>query len=286
MSKQLSVIDELKQTITTLKPQFKAALPKHVPVEKFTRVLMTAVSSNPQLAESNRNSLFSACMKLAQVGLMPDGQEAAIVTFRTKEGVMAKEMPMVKGVLKLVRNSGELATLSPHVVHANDEFKWWIDEDGEHFKHVPATKDRGEITHVYAMAKLKDNSVYLEVMSKEDIDKVRASSRAKDGAAWTDWYSEMGKKTVIRRLAKRLPLSSDLEAVVTGEDDLYEFKDSVVTEEIKDVTPKDTKLAKPSRLKDALKAKAEDKKVEKKEEKMVPPDMLDDEMPSFQEEEV
>ena len=85
MSQALTVQQELKQTLSKMEPQFAAALPEHITPKRFVRVLMTAVSSQPKLCEANRTSLFSACMSSAQDGLLPDGKEAAIVTFNTKE---------------------------------------------------------------------------------------------------------------------------------------------------------------------------------------------------------
>jgi recombination protein RecT len=225
MSKQISVIEDLRNSIDNLKPQIKLALPAHIPVDRFARVLMTAISTTPALAQANRTTLFGACLKLAQQGLLPDGKEAAIVTFRTKDGgTTAQAMPMVSGILKLVRNSGELSTLSPHVVYENDEFTYYIDQDGEKLKHVPNLKGaRGEITHAYCVARTKDGGTYIEVMSKEEIDSIRKSSRAAGSGPWTSWYGEMAKKSVIRRLAKRLPMSTDLDDAIKVDDDLYDL---------------------------------------------------------------
>lgn len=225
MSKQLSPIDDLKNSITSLKPQIQAALPAHVSVDKFARVLMTAISTTPALAQANRNSLFGACLKLAQQGLLPDGSEAAIVTFKSKDGgTTAQAMPMLKGILKLVRNSGELASITANVVYENDEFQYWIDENGDHLKHAPNFHgDRGNMKLVYALAKTKDGATYTEVMSKSEIEKIRNSSRAKDSGPWVQWYEEMSKKSVLRRLAKRLPVSTDLDEAVRADDAMYDL---------------------------------------------------------------
>ncbi|MBX4421155.1 recombinase RecT, partial [Mycobacterium tuberculosis] len=84
----------------------------HVPVEKFTRVAMTAIQNNPDLQNADRRSLFGAIVRLAQDGLLPDGREAAIVLF----GKQAQAMPMIAGVLKKIRQSGDVAKVSAHVV--------------------------------------------------------------------------------------------------------------------------------------------------------------------------
>lgn len=217
-TKAVTTQNDIRGTIQKMEPQFKMALPNHIPAEKFVRVLQTAVNNNPNLAKANRQSLLAACMRAAQDGLLPDGKEAALVTFKDS----VSYMPMVAGILKKVRNSGELASLSPHVVYENDFFDYWVDEMGEHIKHKPKLEGkRGDFKLVYCIARMKDQSVYIEVMSKEEIDKVRAVSRSKDGGPWKEWYDQMAIKTVIRRLSKRLPSSTDLEMVIKADDEVF-----------------------------------------------------------------
>jgi len=248
MSKELTAVDGLKKSIANMEPQFKAALPAHVPARKFARVLMTAVSNNPDLADASRPSLFSSCMKLAEMGLLPDNKEAALITFKTKHGLVAKEMPMAQGLLKLVRNSGELASYSTNIVCEHDEFEYWVDTDGEHLKHRPNMfSARGKALGVYGMAKTKDGAVYIEVMGVEDIEKVRNSSRASDYGPWKDWWNEMAKKTVFRRLYKRLPSSTDIDQAFESDDEFFVppvIAAAPETEPEKEVKPKKTKSSK------------------------------------------
>jgi recombination protein RecT len=93
MATQLAVREEerdpLRGAITRMAPEFKAALPAHVTVEKFTRVALTAINSNPDLRQADHRSLFGAITKLAQDGLLPDGREAALVIFNTKTAMVA-----------------------------------------------------------------------------------------------------------------------------------------------------------------------------------------------------
>jgi len=226
MSKELSVVDGLKMSITKMGPQFKAALPKHISQEKFTRVLITAVGSTPALAQADRSSLFSAVMKSAQDGLLPDGKEAAIVTFKNKTGgTTAQYMPMLAGILKKVRNSGELSSITAQVVFEKDKFKYWVDADGEHLQHEPNLfSDRGNPIGVYALAKTKDGAVYIEVLTYNQVMDVRNVSKSKDSGPWSGAFEgEMWKKTAIRRLSKRLPMSTDLEQTITADDELYDL---------------------------------------------------------------
>ena len=203
-----NAITVIRQNLTQMAPEFRAALPSHVPVEKFTRVAMTAIQNNPDLQNADRRSLFGAIVRLAQDGLLPDGREAAIVLFGNK----AQAMPMIAGVLKKIRQSGEVSRVSAHVVHELDHFVWRLgfEETVEHAP-PPLDKPRGKPIGAYATAVLKDGSHLCEVMSLEEIEKVRAVRRAKNNGPWVSWWGEMARKTVMRRLSKRLPMSTDLD---------------------------------------------------------------------------
>ena len=229
---QQSPIAVIRQQAERMGPQFKAALPAHIPVERFLRVVLTAIQNNPDLVAADRQSLWNSTMRAAQDGLLPDGREGVIAIYKTKIKDGGRElwvkkaqwMPMVFGILKKVRNSGEIATIAARVVYGGDKFRYWIDDDGEHVLYEPSnTPDINTITRVFAMAKTNSGELYVEPMTSADIEKVRAVSRAKDNGAWVDWWEEMAKKTAIRRLSKRLPMSTDLDDLVRRDDDLYDF---------------------------------------------------------------
>ena len=132
-------------------------------------------------------------------------------------------MPMIAGVLKKIRNSGELSSISAQVAYSADFFEYELGDE-EKITHKPFMgDDRGAPIAVYAIAKTKDGAIYREVMSVSDVEKVRAASRAGKFGPWADWWDEMAKKTVIRRIAKRLPSSADVDQVFSNEQDQYEF---------------------------------------------------------------
>jgi recombination protein RecT len=250
-STALTPMDAMRNTLTKMSAEFKAALPPQIPVDKFVRTTLTAVQMNPELLDADRRSLLGAAMKAAQDGLLLDGREAAPVIFRTKEGPKVQYMPMVGGILKKIRNSGELASISAQVVYEKDHFDYELGDD-EKIVHKPFLGgERGKAVAVYAIAKTKDGAIYREVMSVTDVEKVRASSRAANAGPWVQWWDEMAKKTVIRRIAKRLPSSADLEQVLQSDNEVVGFVQQ--TTEI-DVTPTPEKPAAPSRLKAKLTA--------------------------------
>lgn len=210
-----------------MEPQFKAALPEHISSEKFTRVVMTAITSNPELVNADRTTLFSSCLKAASDGLLPDGKEAALIVFKTKNGPIVQYLPMIGGILKKIRNSGELSSITAQLVYENDAFDYMVDADGEHLQHKPNMfGDRGNLKGAYALAKTKDGAVYIEVMTMAQLDAVKNVSRSKEYGPWAGAFqTEMMKKTVMRRLSKRLPMSTDLEQVIQRDDDLYDVSE-------------------------------------------------------------
>lgn len=207
---------QFRQQLAKLRPEFANALPSHIAPEKFQRVVQTVVQQTPDLLAADRRSLFGACMKCAADGLVPDGREAALVLFSGK----VQYMPMVAGLLKRARNTGEIVSLSAHVVHERDEFTYELGDE-ERIVHKPRFgEDRGKMIAAYAIARLKDGGIVREVMAAADIEKVRNVSRAKNSGPWTQWTSEMWRKTVIRRISKYLPMDADAERALQRDDGL------------------------------------------------------------------
>lgn len=213
--------------------QFQAALPAHIPVERFKRVILTAVQNSPALLTADRPTFFNSAMKAAQDGLLPDGREGAMVIYRTKikDPISKQEhwinavqwIPMIGGLRKKVRNSKELATWDVKAVYEKDEFLY---EDGLDLilKHKPFIDGPpGQLKLVYSVAKLKSGEVSVDVMPRWQVDRIRAMSKAKDNGPWVDHYDEMAKKTVARRHSKVLPMSTDLDDLIRRDDELYDL---------------------------------------------------------------
>ena len=252
MSNELTPMEAMRGTLDKMKVEFQAALPPQIPVDKFIRTTLTAVQMNPELLGADRRSLLAACMKSAQDGLLLDGREAAPVIFNTKEGKRVQYMPMVGGILKKIRNSGELASISANVVYDKDFFEYELG-DNENIIHKPFLGDaRGKPIAVYAVAKTKDGAIYREVMSVADVEKVRAASRAGKFGPWADWWDEMAKKTVIRRMAKRLPSSADVDQVIMNDNEASGFNQIQPRETINITPMPEDQEASLSRLKASM----------------------------------
>lgn len=224
-AKPVKPIELIRRSLDQMDGEFRMVLPQHIPVDRFKRVVLTAINSDEGLLAADRKSLFGACMKAAQDGLMPDKREGALVIFNTKvNGQFVKVvqwMPMVYGIIKKMRNSGELSSIVAHEVYERDEFVYDLGDE-ERIVHKPFLGDGepGKMIAVYAIAKLKDGTVQREVMTRAQVERVRAVSRAKDSGPWVSWYEEMARKTVVRRLSKYLPMSTEIEDMLRRDDAL------------------------------------------------------------------
>ncbi|WP_300157125.1 recombinase RecT [Solidesulfovibrio sp.] len=214
-------IDVFRGTLKKMEGEFALVLPKGVTPETFTRVVMTAVQSEPTLmphlnTDQGQRSMIAAAMKCAQDGLMPDKREAAFVVYKGQP----QYMPMIGGVRKKLMATGLFNGIPAHVVYENDHFVYELG-DNERLEHRPVLKDRGEPIAVYAIAIFKDGYREREVMTVEDIEKVRAVSAAQNGP-WKTWWDQMAIKTVTKRLAKRLPVSREVVEVLDADREEFE----------------------------------------------------------------
>lgn len=203
--------------------EFEAALPQQIPVDRFVRTIVTAVQLQPELLAVDRRTLISSCMKAAQDGLLLDGREAGLGVYndRRNGGQMVAYLPMVGGILKKIRQSGEISSIRAHVVNQGDEFDFELG-DTERIHHKPSLCAPGDPVAVYAIAKFKDGDIQREVMSRAQVERIRAKATGIGKACWASEWDEMAKKTVIRRLAKRLPSSNDLDQVLASDNVNYE----------------------------------------------------------------
>lgn len=206
---------QFETELAQYEPQIRAALPSHIPVERFKRTFITAINTTPDLAYLDRRSLFTALVKCAQDGLMPDGREAALVKF----GEKAAYLPMVAGIIKRMRNSADLASITAHVVYERDEFDYVLGDE-ERISHKPAIGERGKPVGAYAIAKLKSGETQREFMSIDQIEAVRKVSRAANNGPWVTWWDEMARKSAVKRLAKYLPMSADDREFLRRDDEI------------------------------------------------------------------
>jgi recombination protein RecT len=223
-------------------PKRKAALKRVMPKvgldpERIVTVALNAFSTTPKLLECSPLSLFRALIQCASLGLEPNTAigQAYLVPFRNNKTNSTDVQLIIgyKGYLGLARRSGELQSISSQCVYEGDEFDFQLGTD-EKLRHVPCGEiDTKKITHAYAVAHFKGGGYAFEVMTRKQLDAIRAGSKASSFGPWKDYFAQMCRKTVIRRLMNYLPLSiedKDIQRAVAidgqnekGNQDLSEF---------------------------------------------------------------
>ena len=239
MTSSITPLVAMQGTIEKMAPKFSEALPQHMEVNKFISVLKLTLNRNPKLLQADKNSLMQTFMCAAKDGLYLDGREAAAVQY----GQQINYLPMVEGVIKLMHNSGLIKSICAEVVYEKDLFDYELGSN-PHITHKPCiTGDRGKPVCVYAIAVTTNEGSYYEVMSMSDINKCREVSKASSSphSPWVKWFDQMAKKTVMHRIAKRLPKNDAINSVVRIEDEMVNVTP--------DAKPKTEPL---SRLKEAM----------------------------------
>jgi len=208
-----------------IKEQMALALPKHVTAERLARIALTEVRKNPKLLTCDQVSFMGAIMQCCQLGLEPGGAlgHAYLIPFENRaKGITECQFVVgYRGMIDLARRSGQILSLSARVVHLGDQFRFSYGLN-ETIEHVPGP-DAGPMTHVYAVAKLKDGGQQFEVMTRADVEEVRNGSHGYKAAVkygkkdhpWMTNFDEMARKTVTRRLFKWLPVSVELATAVS-----------------------------------------------------------------------
>lgn len=202
--------------IQAMEPQIRKALPSVITPERFTRMVLTALSSTPKLQTCTPQSFLGAMMQAAQLGVEPNTPlgQAYLIPY----GNVCQFQLGYKGLIDLAYRSGEVSSIQAHEVHENDVFEYEYGLEPK-LKHIPAQKDRGNVIMYYAVLKLKNGGVGFEVMSREDVETFsRKKSKAFNNGPWQTDFDEMAKKTVLKKVLKYAPLKTEFaRAVATDE---------------------------------------------------------------------
>lgn len=243
---QMSAAKAEKKTmqayIKAMEPAIKKALPSVITPERFTRMVLSALSSTPKLAECSPQSFLAAMMTAAQLGVEPNTAlgQAYLLPYRNHGNMECQFQLGYKGLIDLAYRSGEVSVIQAHTVYENDVFEYELGMDPK-LRHVPAKADRGEAVAYYAMFKTKDGGYGFEVMSVDDVQRHAqrySKSYGSGSSPWRSNFDEMAKKTVLKRALKYAPLKSDsVRGVAQDEtikaelsDEMYAVPDETVFE--------------------------------------------------------
>jgi recombination protein RecT len=208
--------DSLVKLVGDMKSEIARAVPKHVSPERMARICTTAIRTVPKLAQSDAVSFIGSVLALAQLGLEPSTPLglAWLIPRDNKRTGRTETTIMIgyQGYLDLARRSGLVTSCYAFPVFEGDSFTWSLGTDPK-IHHVPAGGPRVDpelVTHVYAVARIRDADPIFEVLTREQVEARRKRSMAKNAGPWVTDTIAMMRKTAIRALWPYLPKSAEM----------------------------------------------------------------------------
>jgi recombination protein RecT len=206
----------LENLLRAAVPKMMDVLPKSSSIvpEKIIRMALLDVSQNEKLAECTPISIVTAVMHAAALGLHvgPFLGEAWLVPFKGR----CQLIPGYRGLLKLAHQGLTVGGVEARLVYADDEFetRYGTDPMIIHIPDFEGERTDDKIIATYMVAKMRSGEVQFNVMTRDEVEKRRKSSRAgqSEDGPWMKWYPEQVLKTAVRTGVKMLPASADSEA--------------------------------------------------------------------------
>ncbi len=201
------------------KDQFGMALPKvGLTPERVIRTALTAMrqSKGGMLMKCDPKTVVASLLQSCELGLSVSNTlgHAYLVPFRnTQKGIVECTLIVgYRGFLALMKRSNEVSDVKSVIVYENEPFEQAAG-DRPFLKHIPLPPDKrgAGIVGAYAVVLFRDGTSTFEFMWYDDIMKLKKRSKAKDSGPWVTDEEEMIKKCPIRRIAKRMPMSVDLQ---------------------------------------------------------------------------
>ena len=224
--------DGIQRMLKHAWPRIEAVMPRHMSSERLFQLAVSSINQTPKLAECTPASVLSCIMKCSALGLEPsavDGLGRAYILpfFNGKTRRMEATFILgYKGIIDLARRSGQLVTIHAQAVYEGDAFDYWEDDSGQHFTYRPnrkAVHAPQTLTDVYMTATLVGGGKVFEHMTKEEVDAIRKRSKAANNGPWKTDYEAMALKTVIRRAARYLPMSTQTQEAVAADEQTPDY---------------------------------------------------------------
>lgn len=238
LTTQPSPAKQLQQVLHRSWDRIAAVMPREMNEQRLYQMFVSAINREPKLAECTVESVLSCFMRCTSLGLEPSNVNglgmAYILPYGNKNyRTGQKEATLIigyKGMLTLARRSGDLKSIHAQAVYEGDEFDYWEDEHGQHFKfraNRNAEHDPAKLTDVYVNAQLTNGGFVFEHMTRAEVDAImrRSPSASAKATPWKTDYEAMALKTVIRRSFRYLPVSTEAQHAVTADESTPDYSD-------------------------------------------------------------
>lgn len=180
------------------------ALPKDFNKARFVQNALALINDNKDLQKYGAQQLMSGLLKGAYLGLDFYSKECYLVPY----GNTLNYQTDYRGAKKLAKKYSirPIKDIYAKLIREGDEFEEAIINGEPTINFRPKFLNDGKIIGAFAVCMYADGGIAYDVMSLKDIENTRKSSKASNSPAWTRYFGEMAKKTVLHRLCKHIEL--------------------------------------------------------------------------------
>ncbi|MFF5668873.1 recombinase RecT [Streptomyces hygroscopicus] len=210
--------------IEQYRADIEAALPRHVSADLFLAALRPVL---PMLRKCTPASVLQSVITCARFGLIPDGHQAVI----TADDRIATFLATYHGYVELMYRSGLVRSVVAGLVYEGDEWDFVptarVGEDFVHKPNMVASKKDRPVVFAYAFAWLEGGArSAVATVTVEEAEEIRdefsrayqrAEASGTKDSLWHTRFPDMHMKTAIRRMAKLVPKSAELRALIEVE---------------------------------------------------------------------
>jgi len=205
----------LHSLLTMFSSRLQDALPPGAAITKagLIEAALLAAAQKPQILQCTQGSILESVLTSARFGLDCSGalRSAYLVPFRnrTTGRTECKLIIGYGGFLDLAHRAADTTDIDVQLIYQDDDIDIVMGTSPK-VRHTPRLSDPrtpDRIIGSYMVATYRDGTQKVEYMSRQEVDRIRARSKAKDDGPWNTDTGEMTRKTVLRRGIKYLPIS-------------------------------------------------------------------------------
>lgn len=181
------------------------ALPQGFNKVRFTQNAIALLNDKPDIAKKYTPvQVMSGLVRGAMLGLDFFNKEAYLVGY----GDDLQYQTSYIGAQKIIKKYAihKVKNIYAELVREDDLFETGIEANKRYVTFKPKMFNNKPVIGAFAVVEFEDGDIQVETMNVEELEAVRKKSKMGNAGAWKDFTGEMQKKSVIRRLCKRIEI--------------------------------------------------------------------------------
>lgn len=180
------------------------ALPKEFNKARFVQNALSLLNDKPDLAKYGQAQILAGLTRGALLGLDFFNKEAYLVAYGSQLNYQTSYI----GAQKLVKKYSikPVRNIYAEIVREGDLFESGIEKNQRYVTFKPNPFSTKPVIGAFAVCEFENGDLLVETMNMEELEATRKKSKMGNAGAWKEFTGEMQKKTVIRRLCKKIEI--------------------------------------------------------------------------------